>query len=82
MGVRWSELPFSGGVAGEAREIGAGAGALHEFADDIASGVDEYPYRDSNVTVDSIDDGSGDFRELFVKDTVGLIRLRGGRAWG
>src|SRR3984957_11253753 len=78
---RWSEFPFAGCLACQAREIGARAGALHEFADDIASGVDEDAYRHSNVTVDSNDDGAGDFGKLFVKDAVGLIRWRGGRTW-
>ena len=89
MGVRWSELPLTGGFACQAGEITARAGVLHEFAHDIAGGVDEYPYRDSDVTVDSFDDGAYDFGELFVKNRVGvgcrrecgLSRWHGGRAW-
>jgi hypothetical protein len=72
-----SKRPCSGGIAGEAGEIPAGARTLEELADDIARGVDEHTHRDIYVAANLAQYDSRYVWDLLVKHGVGSERSSG-----
>ena len=65
--VGWSKLPLTGGLAGEASEIFAGAGVLQHVTHNSPRLVDGYPHDHLHVAVNGFAGMQRDIGDLFVE---------------
>ncbi len=74
-----SELPLSGGIAGNAGEVPARPGTFQEFTDDIARGTNEHAHCDFDMAANPVAYALWNVRTYFVEYGERIGRRRGRR---